>query len=81
MKLLIFTKKHIDKIDALAYIEDKCGVEYIPFNTNNLDQLLKIARFRIINFPTSIIIDNRGKVLFRINSIIPNYYITKYLDT
>lgn len=79
MKLLVFTQKYADKIIIPQNIQNKFDVKYIPFDSNNIDNLLDIALFRVINFPTFIIIDDKGKLLLRIRGSISEEYLERYL--
>ncbi len=78
MTILLFTKNE-NKIPSFP---KRPGLEFkhIRFETSDLDDLLIIARYRIINFPTSLIIDKRGKILLKIKGSIPSTYIDKFLD-
>jgi len=49
--------------------------KHIQFESNDLDDLLLVARYRIINFPTSLIIDTNGKILLKVKGSIPNRYV------
>ncbi len=78
MQLLLFTKNN----NKVPIFPNRPNLEFkhIQFETSNLDDLLIIARYRIINFPTSLIIDKRGKILLKIKGSIPSTYIDKFLD-
>jgi len=74
MQVLIFSKS-----DRHATIPGRPGltIRYIRFNTNVLEDLLLIARYRILNFTTSLVIDDRGKVLLKMRGTVPPSYVNK----
>lgn len=76
-KILVFTKNS----GKVPTCPKRPGLEFehIQFETNDIDHLLIIARYRIINFPTSLIIDNQGKVLLKVKGSIPAAYMNKVL--
>jgi len=75
--ILTFTKNS-SKIPALP---QRPGLEFkhVEFESNDLDDLLLIAKYRIINFPTSLIIDDRGKVLLKVKGSISSKYIDSFI--
>jgi hypothetical protein len=77
IQILLFTKNG-SKIPNFPK-RPNLKFKHIRFETNNLDDLLTIAKFRIINFPTSLIINGRGKILLRIRGAIPSIYVDKFL--
>jgi len=77
MRVVVFTKDENREIN----FPTRPGLEFkhIRFETNDLDELLLIASFRVVNFPTSIIIDNKGKLLLKIRGTISEEYLGKYI--
>lgn len=73
MELLIFTRngKKIPKLPQRPGIK----FQHIQFESQKLDDLLKVAKYRIFEFPTSLILDNRGRILLRVRGSITNKYI------
>ncbi|MCK5605451.1 hypothetical protein KAR91_26400 [Candidatus Pacearchaeota archaeon] len=78
MQIIVFTNngRKIPKFPNRPGLETK----HVSFDTTALEELLLIARYRVINFPTSIIIDNRGKVLLKVKGSIPNSYVDKFVE-
>jgi hypothetical protein len=72
MQVLVFTNGH--KRPTIP-LREGLTIRYISFDTSSLDDLLMIARFRIVTYPTSLIIDNRGKVLLKMHGSVPASYI------
>ena len=81
MKILVFTKKYKDEVDFPQDVREGLNVEHISFDSTKLDDLLKIAQYRVINYPTSIILNNKGKVLLKIRGSIPDGYVNNILAT
>jgi hypothetical protein len=56
-------------------VPDRPGLQWqhVVFESNRLEDLLLIAKYRIVNFPMSLVIDNTGKVLLKIKGSIPEY--------
>jgi hypothetical protein len=77
MKILLFTANG----DSPPAFPRRPGLEFehIRFETNNLEDLLLIAKYRVINYPTSLIIDDRGKVLLKVKGSIPGNYVDNFL--
>lgn len=77
MRIIVFSKngRKIPKLPNRPGLETK----HISFNTSNLEELLLIARYRIINFPTSLIISDTGKVLLKVKGSIPNSYVNSFV--
>lgn len=78
MKILVFTKNDISP----PSFPDRPNLEcrHVRFESTNLDDLLLIAKYRIIQFPMSIIIDGRGRVLMKIKGTIPESYIDNIME-
>ena len=76
MQILVFTKGG----GKVPNIPTRSGLrsQHIQFETTLLDELLLIAKYRIINFPTSLIIDNKGKVLLKVRGSIPSSYVQNF---
>ena len=77
MQVLVFTKNG-RKVPRLP---NRPGLDtrHISFGTTLLEELLLIARYRIVNYPTSLIIDNKGKVLLKVKGSIPNSYVNSFV--
>ena len=74
MRIIVFTRNGVKpKFPKREGLECK----HIRFDSNKLDDLMAIARFKIVNFPTSIIIDKKGKILLKVRGSIPNNYVDK----
>lgn len=78
MKLIIFTKDGTD-VPSIPDDINNIKIQYVIFNSTNQDQLLLIAKYRIIDYPTSIIINERDEILMKVNGPIPDGYITSLL--
>ena len=78
MRVLLFTRNGT-KVPKLP---ERSGLEFkhIKFESNNLDDLLEISRFRILNFPTSLVIDEKNRVLLKVKGSIPGKYIDKLIN-
>jgi len=74
MRIIVFTRNGTN-----PKFPNRPGLDckHIRFDTNNLDELLTLAKFRIVNFPTSLILDKRGKILLKVKGSIPNTYIDR----
>ena len=70
MRVLVFTRNG-SRVPELPGIE----TQHIRFESSKLDDLLVVAKYRIVNFPTSLLIDDRGKVLLKVKGNIPKYYL------
>ena len=79
MRILLFTKSSTDKIRLPKKVKERLNVEHISFDTTDLDKLLKVAKYRIINFPTSLVIDDNDKILLKIRGSIPGEYADNLL--
>jgi hypothetical protein len=68
IKLYVFTKGRQD----LPRIPNKEGMEvkHIQFESTRLDDLLLIAKFRIINYPMSVLVDGQDHVLLRMKGAL-----------
>lgn len=77
VKVYVFTKNGI----KIPQLPDRPGLQlqHVRFDSNKLDDLILVAKYRIINFPTSIIIDGRGKLLLKVKGTIPESYIGSIL--
>jgi len=75
MQILIFTKKFMQIQDLK--LRNGLSIKYVAFESTNIDDLLLIARYRILNFTTSLVIDDRGKVLLKMRGTVPTSYINK----
>jgi len=55
--------------------------KHIKFDSTLLDDLMLIAKYRIVDFPTSIIIDDHGKMLLKVRGSIPGNYVDSLLNS
>ncbi len=72
-KIIVFTRNG----EKIPKIPERPGLafQHIRFDSVKLDDLMLIARYRIVNFPTSIIINGNGKILLRVKGSIPGSYV------
>lgn len=77
MKVIVFTRNG----EKIPQFPDREGLEllHVQFSSSKLDDLLLIAKYRVISFPMSIIVDGRGKVLMKIKGTIPESYVDDLL--
>jgi len=68
MRLLMFTRNGTKKLNTPPGLD----FHHIPFESNRLSDLLDIARHRVINFPTSILLNDRGKIVLRVRGMPSN---------
>jgi hypothetical protein len=61
MRLVFFTRNGTKPPQAPPGIE----FQHIQFESNKLADLLDIAQYRVINFPTSILLNDKDKVVLR----------------
>lgn len=75
MKILVFTKKG----QETPSFPQRPGLEvqHVCFNSSKLDDLMLVAKYRILNYPSTLVIDSRGKVLIKMRGSVPD----NYLDT
>ena len=78
MEILIFTRNG----DRMPRLPSRPGLDirHIQFESNSMENLLLVAKYRIINFPTSLIIDNRGKILLKVKGSIPDSYVDNIIN-
>jgi len=72
MQILVFTKNGC--LTPTIPQRDGLEIKHVHFESTLLDDLLLIAKYRIINFPMSLIVDGRGNVLLRVKGAIPGRY-------
>lgn len=73
MQLIIFTKDDEELPDLSQYKDLR--FRHIRFNSTDLDDLLLIAQYRIISYPTSIIVNNKGSILLKKKGFISSTYL------
>jgi len=61
MRLLMFTRNGTKVPKTPPDIE----FQHIKFESNKLADLLDIAQYRVINFPTAILLNDKRKVMLR----------------
>ena len=68
-------------IQILSFIRDRygdwpvsprkdVGIKVVIFEASNLEDLLLIAKYKIVDFPVSIVIDGNDNVLLRIRGLV-----------
>ena len=76
MKILAFHKNGFDFEEKPSEIAG-IPVTYVNFDSTELEELKLVAKYRIVQYPTSILL-RKTKVLFRISGMIPLDYIENY---
>ena len=78
MKVIIFTRYGA----KLPKYPERPGLEFqhVQFESSNLEDLMVIAKYRILEYPTSIIINKRGQVLLKVKGSIPDRYVDNLLN-
>ena len=78
MRYILFNKHVFD--DYL--LPDINGIicQRVCFNSNNLNDLLLVAKYKIVNFPSSIIIDKKDKLILKMRGNIPIEYLNELLS-
>jgi hypothetical protein len=58
-------------------LPDRQGLEFkhIRFDSTDLEDLMLVAKYRIIDYPTSIIVDGNDKMLLKVKGSIPGSYV------
>ncbi len=74
MRLLIFINS---KLRSPPKFE--IDYQYVDFNSTKLDDLMLIAKYRILDFPTTLVIDLNGKILLRMRGVVSNKQISDLL--
>ena len=72
MKIVVFTN---NKRKVKFPIRSGLECQFINFNSTDLNDLMLIAKYRIVNFPTSLIIDSNEKILLKVKGSIPGSYV------
>jgi thioredoxin-related protein len=77
--IYVFTKNG-EKVPPLP---SRPGLQFkhIKFDSTALEDLMLVAKYRVINFPTSIIVDGRGQVLMKVKGTIPDSYVDSLLES
>ena len=78
MEILVFTRKESNI--KFKKVREGLTIRQIPFSSRKLDDLLIIAKHRILNFPTSLVIDGNGKVLLKMHGTVPMSYVNTLCD-
>ena len=79
MKILAFTRDG-QKIPNIP-LRPGLQFQHIVFESNKLEDLLLVAKYRVVNFPTSLVIDDSGKVLLKVKGSIPEYCLSGVINT
>jgi thioredoxin-related protein len=79
MKIILFTRVN----GEVPRLPNRPGLEFkhIHFESSNLDDLMLIAQHRVIDYPTSIIVDNNGRTILRLKGSIPSDYVDTILES
>ena len=79
MRIIVFTRNG----NKPPKCPERPGLEFqhIHFESSKLDDLMIIAKYRIVDFPTSLIINNKGKVLLKVKGAIPGSYVDNLLNS
>lgn len=77
MQILLFTKN--SQIPPKFPNRPGLQVRYIKFESTELDDLLLIAKHKILNFPMSVIVDDNGKAIIKMYDSIPDDYVDAVL--
>ena len=75
MKIITFIREG-QKVPAMP-VRPGLETRIVNFDCEKLDELLLIAKFKILTFPTSIIIDDRNRVLLRVRGGVLNIYVDR----
>lgn len=78
MKILIFNKNGYKPFPSIPQRQN-LEVQHISFESNVLDDLMLVAKYKVLSFPTSLIIDNNGKILLKVKGILSESYIDNLL--
>lgn len=78
MKIIVFTKNNLNTPEFPNRVGLQC--QHVSFNSTKLDDLLLIAKYRIVQYPMSLIVDVNGTVLMKIKGTIPDSYVDSLLE-
>jgi hypothetical protein len=79
MKILTFTRD--GQKTPNVPLRDGLQLQHVVFESNKLEDLLLIAKYRVVNFPTSLVIDDTGRVLLKVKGSIPEYCLSGVMNT
>ena len=79
IKVIIFTKDS----KTIPFLPTKDGVEFrhISFNSSKLEDLMVVARHRVLQYPTTIVFDSSGRVILRLSSIVSEPFLEDMINT
>ena len=75
MRYILFNRNMSD--DYILPDIKGISCQRICFNSNNLDDLLLVARYGIVNYPSSIIINEKDKLVLKMSGPIPIEYLNE----
>lgn len=78
MEIITFTR---EKENLTCPIRDGLIFRHIVFNSSKLDDLMLVAKYKIVSYPTSIILDSKGRLLLKVRGTIPDTYIDNFMDS
>ena len=78
MKLIICLRGKPKNPDKYKY---NVETVFLDFESTKHEDLLIIAKNRIISAPCSLLFSDAGKILLRVNGIAPKTYINKVLES
>jgi len=61
----------------LAKYKYNVETQFLSFESTRHEDLLVIAKNRIIDVPCSLLLSNTGKILLRVNGIVPKTYVNR----
>lgn len=79
LAILLFTKNG----ECPSNLPNRSGLKFkhIRFCSTDLDDLMLVARYRVIDYPMSIIVDDKGNVLLKVKGSIPESYIDNIINS
>jgi len=78
MEIITFTR---DKENLSCPVRDGLIFRHVVFNSSKLEDLMLVAKYKIVSYPTSIILDSKGHLLLKVRGTIPDTYIDKFINT
>lgn len=79
MKIILFTRNSEIKSSEFPQ-RDGLDFQHVQFCSSKLEDLLLVAKYKIVNYPMSLVVDNRGKILLKIKGLISDSYIDNLID-
>jgi hypothetical protein len=78
MRIVLFTRNG-GKLPSIP-IRDGLEFLHVPFESSDLNNLMLIAKYKILNYPTSLVLDSKGKVLLKVRGALPTSYVDSILQ-